>query len=49
MAKTNSYKKVIAGTMTAAMVAGVVSPVAAAVNHSQTFQLDIGQKILLTT
>ncbi|GAB6562400.1 S-layer homology domain-containing protein [Bacillus mobilis] len=30
MAKTNSYKKVIAGTMTAAMVAGVVSPVAAA-------------------
>ena len=29
MAKTNSYKKVIAGTMTAAMVAGVVSPVAA--------------------
>ncbi|EJQ11699.1 S-layer protein, partial [Bacillus cereus MSX-A12] len=26
MAKTNSYKKVIAGTMTAAMVAGVVSP-----------------------
>ncbi|EJR11931.1 hypothetical protein II7_03281, partial [Bacillus cereus MSX-A12] len=29
-AKTNSYKKVIAGTMTAAMVAGVVSPVAAA-------------------
>jgi hypothetical protein len=30
MAKTNSYKKVIAGTMTAAMVAGIVSPVAAA-------------------
>ncbi|MDM5192295.1 S-layer homology domain-containing protein [Bacillus hominis] len=30
MAKTNSYKKLIAGTMTAAMVAGVVSPVAAA-------------------
>ncbi|ABS21059.1 S-layer homology domain-containing protein [Bacillus cytotoxicus] len=30
MAKNNSYKKVIAGTMTAAMVAGVVSPVAAA-------------------
>ncbi|MFQ6177841.1 S-layer protein EA1 [Bacillus paranthracis] len=30
MAKTNSYKKVIAGTMTAAMVAGVVSPIAAA-------------------
>ncbi|MED3076441.1 S-layer homology domain-containing protein [Bacillus wiedmannii] len=30
MAKTNSYKKVIAVTMTAAMVAGVVSPVAAA-------------------
>ncbi|GAB6445127.1 MULTISPECIES: S-layer homology domain-containing protein [Bacillus] len=30
MAKINSYKKVIAGTMTAAMVAGVVSPVAAA-------------------
>ncbi|HHQ8912156.1 TPA: S-layer homology domain-containing protein [Bacillus cereus] len=30
MAKTNSYKKVIVGTMTAAMVAGVVSPVAAA-------------------
>ncbi|EJS10577.1 S-layer homology domain-containing protein [Bacillus mycoides] len=29
MAKTNSYKKLIAGTMTAAMVAGVVSPVAA--------------------
>ncbi|PGB47300.1 S-layer protein EA1 [Bacillus anthracis] len=29
MAKTNSYKKVIAGTMTAAMVAGIVSPVAA--------------------
>ncbi|AWC31701.1 S-layer protein [Bacillus cytotoxicus] len=29
MAKNNSYKKVIAGTMTAAMVAGVVSPVAA--------------------
>ncbi len=28
MAKNNSYKKVIAGTMTAAMVAGVVSPVA---------------------
>lgn len=30
MAKSNSYKKLIAGTMTAAMVAGVVSPVAAA-------------------
>ncbi|OTY13043.1 S-layer protein [Bacillus mycoides] len=30
MAKTNSYKKLIAGTMTAVMVAGVVSPVAAA-------------------
>ncbi|MBC6975369.1 S-layer homology domain-containing protein [Bacillus sp. Xin] len=30
MAKNNSYKKLIAGTMTAAMVAGVVSPVAAA-------------------
>ncbi|MEJ9114845.1 S-layer homology domain-containing protein [Bacillus paramobilis] len=30
MAKTNSYKKVIAGTMTAAMVAGIVAPVAAA-------------------
>ncbi|MRR40493.1 S-layer protein EA1 [Bacillus anthracis] len=30
MAKTNSYKKVIAGTMTAAIVAGIVSPVAAA-------------------
>lgn len=30
MAKNNSYKKIIAGTMTAAMVAGVVSPAAAA-------------------
>ncbi|PEB51497.1 S-layer protein [Bacillus pseudomycoides] len=30
MAKNNSYKKLIAGTMTAAMVAGVVSPAAAA-------------------
>lgn len=30
MAKNNSYKKLVAGTMTAAMVAGVVSPVAAA-------------------
>ncbi|EMA6344728.1 S-layer homology domain-containing protein [Bacillus cytotoxicus] len=30
MAKNNSYKKIVAGTMTAAMVAGVVTPAAAA-------------------